>query len=343
MDTALKLEEGQDSIMRKLWGQMELFYINSLIHKIDNRNSLRTHISRAAYPTLANSGYSILSGKLNSFFKKMMFCRRVPFAPKEKRNGIGGSMTVEASFAVPLFIFCMINLLYGIQVIETSSRITAALHETGNELCSYGYAYENAIGGIPAGVGSLVYASSSIAQNLRGATACKTGIKGGISGLTYLGSSVMAEGGIVKLSVTYSLKYPVNMSIRSYRLGTSYYGHAWVGYDYSSGISDLSDEDPVVYITPTGSVYHIDIDCSHLNPSTTSVNRNSVETLRSKDGSKYYACEICGSGSGIGNVYITDYGDRYHSNLYCSGIKRNIQAIHLSEVGGRRACMTCGG
>lgn len=253
------------------------------------------------------------------------------------------SMTVEASFVVPLFIFCIINLLFSIQVIETSSRLTAALHETGNEICSYGYAVNEGIGeGIPTSVGSTIYAASSIAGHLGRGVNRRGGIKGGISGISYLGSSVLEDGDIVKLSVTYSLKYPVNMNIRTIRLGTSYYGHAWTGYSGGSSVAAASEEDPIVFITPSGTVYHLDIHCSHLNPSLHLTPIDSIKDKRSNDGSKYYPCEICAINGVDGSVYVTDYGNRYHCDINCSGIKRNVRAVHLSEVKGRRKCMTCG-
>lgn len=262
-----------------------------------------------------------------------------PFVGKIK---LKGSMTVEASFAVPLFIFCIINLLFGIQIMETSSRITAALHETGNEICSYGYAISESIGeGVPSGLASIVYASTSCAKHLGKTVDRRGGIKGGISGISYLGSSVMNENGIVKICASYSVKYPINMSIPSIRLGTTYYGHAWVGYDGGIANDNSDDEDPIVYITPNGTIYHRNIRCSHLNPSLKTVSAASINGLRSNDGSKYYPCEICGGGKGM--VFITEFGNRYHGSSNCSGIKRNIYSVHLSEVGGRRACMTCGG
>jgi len=263
-------------------------------------------------------------------------CRRVS-------SGAAGSMTGVAAMVVPFFIFCVINLLFGIQVVETSSRITAALHETGNRICSYGYAIEQGIGdGVPAGLGSTAYAIGSVAKELGEVTEKRGGILGGRAGLNYLGSSVLSDGGVVKLSVSYALKFPVKMGIRPYLLGTSYYGHAWVGYDGINAVAPATDDDPIVYVTKNGSVYHTDMNCRYLNPSTRSVPAASVDDLRNKDGKKYYACEVCGAGAGFGSVYITDYGTRYHSNLYCSGIKREILAIHLSEVGGRGPCAICG-
>ena len=41
-------------------------------------------------------------------------------------------------------------------------------------------------------------------------------------------------------------------------------------------------------------------------------------------------------------LYITNQGDCYHKDLGCSGIKRTVRMIRLSEVGTRRPCSRCG-
>ena len=40
-------------------------------------------------------------------------------------------------------------------------------------------------------------------------------------------------------------------------------------------------------------------------------------------------------------VFITDQGNRFHYDLNCSGIKRTIYMIRLSEVGNRKQCSRC--
>lgn len=276
---------------------------------------------------------------------KKSTCRKLNIFTVLERASSGvaaGSMTVEASIVVPLFIFCMINLLFGIQVVETQSRITAALHETGSEICSFAYAARRGLGDAPGGILTDAYAVGSIAGHLGETVQNRGGIAGGRLGLDYTDSSVLKDRGVVKLSVRYFLKFPVKMGIRPYLLGTSYYGHAWVGYDGIGAIPVSTEDDPIVYVTPSGVVYHRDYDCRHLHPSVRMVPASAVDGMRSGDGSKYYACEICGGGIGTGSVYITDSGNRYHSRIMCSGIKRNILAIHLSEVGGRAPCSLCG-
>lgn len=282
--------------------------------------------------------------------KTMKLLRRVPcrkmnsFAEKGRVSSAAGrgSMTVEASIVAPLFIFCMLNLLFGIQVVETQSRIMAALHETGSEICSFAYAAERGLPEAPGGLLTDAYAVGSVAHHLGETVSNRGGIAGGRLGLDYSGSSVLEDRGVVRLSVRYLLKFPVKMRIRPYILGTSFYGHAWVGYDGIGAMPVITEDDPIVYVTPSGVVYHRDYDCRHLHPSVKMASAATVKAMKNKDGSGYYPCEICGGGIGTGTVYITDSGNRYHSDLMCSGIKRNTKAIHLSEVGGRAPCSLCG-
>ena len=101
------------------------------------------------------------------------------------------------------------------------------------------------------------------------------------------------------------------------------------------------EEDETVYVTETGLVYHKDYHCTYLDLSIRMVQGKEISGLRNESGGRYYACEHCG-GKGGGPAYITDYGDRYHSSLSCSGLKRTVYAVPLSEVIGKGACSKCG-
>lgn len=99
-----------------------------------------------------------------------------------------------------------------------------------------------------------------------------------------------------------------------------------------------------VYITPYGEVYHKSEDCVYLQPSVRAAAWKDVAGLRNSSGGIYYGCERCGK-SGLGQtdtVYITTYGDRYHTSRTCPGLKRTISKIPLKEAGDRRACGKCG-
>ena len=122
-----------------------------------------------------------------------------------------------------------------------------------------------------------------------------------------------------------------------------YYGHAWTGYDLTDGFENEEITEEMVYVTERGEKYHRDIDCRYLHVSARSVGFEEAKGLRNKDGSRYGACEYCGEGIAGGNVFITDYGNRYHSRVDCAGLKRKIYTIPISEVGGRGPCSGCGG
>lgn len=107
--------------------------------------------------------------------------------------------------------------------------------------------------------------------------------------------------------------------------------------------TEAENTEQMVYITATGSVYHKSRECSSLRPSVRKVNRSFVESGRNNSGAIYYPCERCIEGdTALGDVYITDYGNRYHEDATCPGLKRTIREIPLSEVKDRRACKKCG-
>ena len=51
-----------------------------------------------------------------------------------KTRSLNGSMTVEASLALPLFIFFFVNILTLFNILKVQVDIEAALHQTGSEL-----------------------------------------------------------------------------------------------------------------------------------------------------------------------------------------------------------------
>lgn len=118
------------------------------------------------------------------------------------------------------------------------------------------------------------------------------------------------------------------------------YMRAWTGYDVTQDEVGETEEE-YVYITESGSVYHRRRNCTHLSLSVELTGREEVESRRNAYGGRYTACEKCkGSESGI--VYITAEGDRYHNTIECSGLKRTVRCVLLSETGGRAPCSRCG-
>ena len=307
-----------------------------------NKSKKSTAHSLRAYLDTDQGSQTILS-----------FCRslkRVSLAIFRRRNvlRIEGSMTLEAAFALPLFLFAVINIMFAINIIGMQSRINAALHQTGNKMAFAGYVYERTVGSaLPdslAGVAmSHIYARGSILEYVGKNYLEQSCIVGGGGGISLADSSVMNEGDIIDLQVSYKVKpFSDIMGFSGFNISQRYYGRAWTGYDVTQFVSDAKQEDPMVFITETGTVYHVDRNCTYLNPSVESIPAITVNERRNHSGGKYYPCEICGAGAGMVQVYITEQGSSYHSRINCSGLKRTIYTVPLSQTGGRGRCSKCG-
>lgn len=120
--------------------------------------------------------------------------------------------------------------------------------------------------------------------------------------------------------------------------------HAWIGREHTAfGEGEAHETEPMVYLTENGSVYHKDLNCSHLNLSVTEISGSSVSSRRNAYGEKYHACESCSQGQKpAGTVYVTEKGNRYHNSASCSGLKRTVRLVKESEAGDVHACSRCG-
>ncbi len=259
-----------------------------------------------------------------------------------------GSMTLEASFVLPFFLFAVLNILFAVNIISAQSRISAALHQVGNKMAFAGYVYEKTAGSVlPDGLSGVAlsqgYARGKILECVGREYLDQSCVEGGCNGISLAGSSIMGEGDMIDLKVSYRVRPFVRlMGFENFAMSQRYYGRAWTGYDVSGRADDITMEDPMVFITEMGSVYHLDRNCTYLNPSVQSVEAEVLADLRNQSGGRYYTCGSCGGAGVNGKVYITEYGDSYHSQINCSGLKRTIYTVPLSQTGGRGRCSKCG-
>ena len=314
----------------------------SFLRYLQGKSNKSTAHSLRAYLDTIQGGQTILS-----------FCKAIKrtssaISRRVAARRVRGSMTLEAAFVLPFFLFAVINILFAVNIIGTQSRISAALHQTGNKMAFAGYVYEHTVGNILpnslAGVAMTeLYARGQVLEYTGRNYLDQSCVVGGAGGLSFAGSSVMGDDDMIDIQVSYKVKpFAGIMGFDGFTMRQRYYGRAWTGYDVTRYVSDMKQEDPMVYVTETGTVYHIDRNCTYLNPSVESVPAVLVGNRRNQSGGKYYPCELCGAGTGIGQVYITSQGSSYHSRINCSGLKRTIYTIPLSQVGGRGSCSKCG-
>ena len=273
--------------------------------------------------------------------------------------GYRASMTVEAALALPLFMVAMVMVGYLINVVRIHTEVGTALKNTCREMTAYAYVARNLTEDSETSEGtdvsddteedsagfclkafSIAYAQASVSAALD-SDFSKQMIPGGVF---LLESSVLKDGQTIDLIARYQIKWPfkifgVKEPVYAQRARMS----AWVGYDPDPENEDKGEQ--LVYVTETGTVYHLNRDCVYLNPSIRQISGDSVGAARSGDGSIYYPCETCHAPETLlpgMTVYITTSGNRYHISDHCSALKRSVRQIPISEVGERRPCSKCG-
>ncbi len=243
---------------------------------------------------------------------------------------VRGSVTVEAALAVPIFLFAFICLLYMMEMASIRTSVRAGLQEAGKKTAQEGY---------PTLTVTSKQVQNDVVNSIGKERLENSVVVDGADGIDCSASIFNVKNGVASLSVQYAIQIPVPMfAIARIPCEETMRVKAWTGYVKTVFGAEKRE---MVYVTETGLVYHKDRNCTHLDLSIRGVSSGEVADLRNQDGGKYYPCERCGKKSGA-TVYITDTGNRYHSSVSCSGLKRTIYLVPLSEVIGKGACQRCG-
>lgn len=271
--------------------------------------------------------------KFPSLIKKLANMRpgfgRTSLRPPGRKRP-AGSVTIEAALAVPLFFFAVLALFYMLEVMSIRTSIRSGMQYAARRAAE------------EARLKPLVMVSTledDVVEAVGSNRLERSIVVDGSEGISCEGSWMSPLTGIIRIRVTYQVllpvpvfrPVPVNMEETMRMKG-------WTGYA-GSGFGEGDEE--TVYVTETGRVYHKDYHCSYLDLSIRVVSAGSLETLRNESQGRYHACEYCVHGGAAGRVFVTNYGDRYHNSINCSGLKRTIYAIPLSEAAGKGACSKC--
>lgn len=279
-------------------------------------------------------------------------------------HGVRGSLTVEAAFVMPLVIFIVAAFSYLMMVMGLQIKLQEALDMAGRRLASYAYVYEQ--------IGTIAFETEEevmqeepglrdlMRYGLNSAYAWKLVrdyagedwlerycILNGKNGVWIAGGDMLSEDGMIDLVLHYTVRIPyLPMENIGIHLVSRCRVKAWTGFEKKVAETEEQAEEEMVYITETGTVYHTNINCTHLKLSVDEVALYNLDYMRNQNGGKYYACERCfrnsdGSGGGMERVFIAKTGDRYHCDKGCSGLKRTVREIAISQVGERNQCKRC--
>ncbi len=241
-----------------------------------------------------------------------------------------GSFTLEAAVIIPLVAGFLAVILMWFRVLQVETQVYSALSYASRKTAAMTAAAESE-------AAELAMAEAYFRSALSEYELPEDYVKGGAYGISLLSSDF--SGDYVCLEAVYRISFPVPFfRVSGISIFQESSSRKWIGSDGSD-----AEDDPWVYVTETGSVYHLTAQCSYLDLSVKTANYAEIQALRNKNGHKYYACELCAADiSANGKVYITDYGTVYHTDMNCSGLKRTVYQVRLSEVGGKAACSKCG-
>lgn len=240
-----------------------------------------------------------------------------------------GSYTAEAAIVIPLIAICFVTILYFFRILQVQEEVQQALFCAGR----YG-AVEAAA--VDSDVVPVLTAKIRFHKTLKEKEEICGYIDRGISGISFLGSKVQDD--YLILRAHYQIKFPFEwLGLGKTQILQVSRNRLWKGH------KEGSEKDPYVYCTPTGRVYHRSLGCPALDLTIHSGSYSHIKAFRNKNGHKYYPCRACG-GKEIskGAVFLTDYGEAYHTCLSCPKLKRTVIKIRLSEAGGRPPCKKCG-
>ena len=159
-----------------------------------------------------------------------------------------GSITVEASMAVPLFFLAICCLCYLLEVMSIQMTIRSALDEIGRKTAEEIYVKPFIFPGeleekMVAHIGKERLDRSVIAD--------------GSQGLDLSGTTLSGKSKIIKMCVEYKIKLPVyTFGKLALSCKEEFRLKSWTGYEKEFGFQDKED---IVYVTETGMVYHRDI------------------------------------------------------------------------------------
>ena len=291
---------------------------------------------------LNNKPFRVAPIITNNIFKKLnktfqlarrpeeLYKRTFPYSSLDEENG---SLTIESALVIPVFIFFVSVILYFFIMLSVDMEIYRSMNNTFRDI-----GYAKVLLAPESGVeGRDLIIKTGIAANLSKEMKNNDLIKKITKGLDVSESEYDKDTGILNMVVDYKYSLPfvfgdVGVIRRKQKLKCKLFVGECIEKD--------EVDDPYVYVTKTGSVYHTNINCSYLKLGIKEATFADLVSLRNKWGEIYKPCEKCYKDE-CEKVYITEDGNRYHSSLLCSSLTRDVQVKRLSEVSGMKECSRC--
>lgn len=234
-----------------------------------------------------------------------------------------GSISIEAAIALPLFLFVLLFFIYIGNIYTVRSVIYEGCIETAEYMSEYAY-FTNCFE--KAEVTDYPIVALRFSEYVDQEALLEKYVVGGKRGISFIGSRFPDEEGFIDLKATYYIHISVPLLGAFKHMYTERIKQrAYIGRtsSLSEGAADRNNR--FVYVAENAVVYHDTRSCTYLLPSI----RSTSSSVAKRQG--YFACKYCGKNIS-GRVYVTTYGDCYHSSRKCSRLKRTVFMKRLSEV-----------
>lgn len=245
---------------------------------------------------------NLILASCDPLFRTVRLLRKEFFYRKSRRtcSALPASMTVEAAFALPVFIISMCILMTPIRVLDEQLLLQEEAEYAAELRSSAGY-LRNEFAGEES-------SEEEIVQVFR------TG----------------------ELNLPFSALLPVKGG--QYTMAAR--RRAWVGRPGGAGREWAGDtpeeipEEKTVYVARNAAKsgrYHLDPSCHYISNKVIAVDASGVANLRNASGKHYHPCPSCHPGS-QGAVYIFESGDSYHATPACPSLRSYAEAVTRKEA-----------
>lgn len=257
--------------------------------------------------------------------------KRASFSASEK-----GAMTLEASLVLPLFLIVLFMLVSAGEILMIHGQVGHGIKEAACQIAINEYAALKR--GKEVSIVSNATAKAVFLSSVNKKFLDKSSLAGGSAGVLITGESAMNSKGEYMLTARYYIRK--RMPFLPGFTGTftqKIRQKAMTGY-----VPDGDERsEGTVYITPYESVYHTDLNCTHLALDI-SVDEDVEKYLKGE--TSYKECEKCTKyhQGDVSCLYIPKEGEAYHTDLTCSGLKRTVKQVDKSTLKGVKPCQRCG-
>lgn len=283
------------------------------------------------------------------------------FAPLQVRNQrrrfrkralswapLKASLTLEAAFVLPLFLFGAFLLIFPMKMLDRQRQIQAVMESVGEEISRYGYAaycLENGGGRVDESRSeTAVSQGTSMLTAAWAAARISSRIPSEwIQEPSFLGTKI-GENDMTVLVMRYRMPLPFSVfGLRSIPVQSVCSRRIWNGSPGGRSAAAEAEAQPreeMVYVGKNGTRYHCSRYCHYLFHDLQAVPAGVVELKRNQEGKRYRPCAVCGSESSE-QVYLLPYGTSYHTREDCRALTAYAEEVPLKEAEALGACSYC--